>query len=122
TAVIRAGGQNFTIIQPGSPGTYNERFVSQMYFNFFGRNPSPAAVTFHVNTLNSGLARADLVLNFLNSQEFNVAGRYVAGVYVGVLDRDAEYGGWLFQRNALAIGVVNQLQLVSNFIVSAEFV
>lgn len=120
TAAITAGGQSFTITQAGSPGAYNDRFVGQMYFNFFG-NPSSSEVAFHVGRLNAGLARADLVMNFLNSAEFNNAGRYVAGLYVGILDRNAEYRGWLFQRNALVRGQVNQLQLVSNFISSEEF-
>ena len=120
-AVITAGGQVFTISQPGSVGPYDSRFVAQMYFNFFGRNPSASEVAFHVGALNSGLAQPDFVMRFLNSPEFNNGGRYVAGVYVGILDRNAEYSGWLFQRNALARGLVTHLQLVSNFIVSAEF-
>jgi hypothetical protein len=74
-----------------------------------------------VNTLNAGLTRAQMVRNFFNSPEFNLGGRFVAGLYVGVLNRDAEYSGWLFQRNALATGVVNPNQLVSNFINSDEF-
>ena len=121
TAAITVGAQNFTITQPGTPGTYDERFVGQMYFNFFGRNPSASERAFHVNSLNTGISRTDLVMNFLNSPEFNNGGRYVAGLYVGILDRNAEYGGWLFQRNALSTGLVDHLQLVSNFIISGEF-
>ena len=58
---------------------------------------------------------------FLQHAEFNLGGRFIAGLYVGILDRDAEHSGWLFQRDALATGVVPQAQLVSNFIDSAEY-
>ena len=47
--------------------------------------------------------------------------RLVAGLYVGLLNRDAEYSGWLFQRNALATGVVGQVAVVTNFIGSDEW-
>jgi hypothetical protein len=60
-------------------------------------------------------------MNFYNAEEFNLGGRFIAGLYVGLLARDAEYSGWLFQRNALASGGIRQLQLVSNFINGAEF-
>jgi hypothetical protein len=60
-------------------------------------------------------------VNFMNSAEFNNGGRFIAGLYVGLLDRNAEYGGWLFQRNALSTGIVNPFQLVANFLSSAEW-
>ena len=37
------------------------------------------------------------------------------------MNRDAEYSGWLFQRNALATNIVTQDSLVSNFLGSAEY-
>lgn len=40
-------------------------------------------------------------------------------MYVGILGRDAEYAGWLFQRDALQ--GLPQITLVSNFLNSAEF-
>jgi hypothetical protein len=40
---------------------------------------------------------------------------------VALLDRDAEFTGWQFQRNALASAVVTQDKLVENFLDSAEF-
>jgi hypothetical protein len=46
---------------------------------------------------------------------------FTAGLYLGIINRDAEFGGWQFQRQALAQGIVNQDQLVSNFLNSAEF-
>jgi hypothetical protein len=59
-------------------------------------------------------------MGFYNVEEFNIRGRFVAGVYVGLLDRDAEYGGWLFQRNALAASG-DQQGLVGAFLAGAEY-
>src|SRR5205807_2589475 len=112
TAVITVGDQTFTITQPPTPGTLDERFVGQTYFSYFGRVPNPSEVAFQVqNGLQKGLSRAQLVVNFLTSEEFANAGRFVAGLYVGLLNRDPEYGGWLFQRNALTTGIVSPRQL-----------
>jgi hypothetical protein len=110
----------FAIVQAAASGTSDQRFVALIYFNFFGRYPSQAEIDFQVS---AGLpaGRANLVLNFFNSLEFDVGGRFVAGLYTGLLGRDPEFGGWLFQRNALALGVVNQDQLIANFLGSAEF-
>ena len=112
------GGIPVTISQAANTGTSNERFVRLLYFGFFGRVPSTAEVAFHVN---SGLSRTDLVLAFLNSPELATGGRLVAGLYLGLLGRDPEYGGWLFQRTALVANGVSPLALVSNFINSDEF-
>jgi hypothetical protein len=40
---------------------------------------------------------------------------------VGLLVRDAEYGGWLFQRTALTTGGGTQLNFVTAFLNSAEY-
>jgi hypothetical protein len=60
-------------------------------------------------------------MSLFNSQEFNLGGRFIAGLYVGVLNRDAEFSGWLFQRNALATGRANPRGFVMNFVNSVEF-
>jgi hypothetical protein len=92
--------------------------VRLLYFSFLGRGATDAEVAGQVN---SGSTRAQLATNFLNSAEFNLGGRFTAGLYVGIIERDAEFTGWQFQRQALARGIVNQDQLVSNFLNSAEF-
>jgi hypothetical protein len=53
--------------------------------------------------------------------QFNSTSRFVAGLYVGILNRDAEYAGWKYQRGALISGTTTQEQLVTNFINSPEF-
>jgi len=118
---LNLGGAILTINQPGSTANANQRFINMMYFSFFGRLPSPAEVAFMESALTGGLTRGEFVLNFFNSAEFNNAGRYIAGLYVGILNRNAEYGGWLFIRNALATGAVTYNQLAFNFLDSAEF-
>ena len=89
-----------------------------LYFSFLARAATDAEVT---NWVNSGQTRTQIATFFLNSAEFNLGGRFTAGLYVGIIERDAEFTGWQFQRQALARGIVNQDQLVSNFLNSAEF-
>lgn len=116
---LQIAGQNLTVTQAPGAGTGTERFIRLLYFSFFGRLPSAAEVAFQISSAQS---REQLALNFFQSEEFNAGGRFVAGLYVGILNRNAEYGGWLFQRNALSSGAVNHTSIVSNFLTSAEFV
>ena len=118
TATATVGDKTFTVTQAANAGSSLQRFVRLLYFSFLGRGASDAEVAGQVN---SGLSRTQLAINFLNSAEFNLGGRFTAGLYVGIIERDAEFTGWQFQRQALARGIVNQDQLVSNFINSAEF-
>lgn len=118
TAVISFPGQTIAVSQASLPGTVAERFVGNLYFGAFGRVPSAAEVAWHIN---SNATMAELVTRFLSAEEFVNGAKYVAGLYVGVLGRDAEYGGWLFQRNALALDPSIRVALVSNFLNSAEF-
>jgi uncharacterized repeat protein (TIGR01451 family) len=121
SAILNIAGRTFTMMQSANTLNGNERFVQLIYFSFLGRLPSPTDLAQQVGALNAGTTRGQLVLNFFNSEEFNLGGRLVAGLYVGLLNRDAEYSGWLFQRNALATGVVGQVALVTNFLGSAEW-
>jgi hypothetical protein len=120
-AVGSIGGRDLSIVQTAATGSYNERLVRLLYFNFLGRLPGPDEVAGHVQNLNNGLHPVDLAINFMNTEEFNLAGRFIAGLYVGILVRDAEFSGWLFQRNAVSTGVVPLSSLVTNFLNSAEF-
>ena len=120
-AVVQVAGRTFGVTQAAATGTPNERLVGQLYFNFLGRRASTEEIAFHVASLQSGVTPDALALNFMNTAEFNLGGRFVAGLYVGILARDAEYDGWLFQRNATAAGAVNPVALTSNFLNSAEF-
>ena len=120
TGTIIINGVPFVVTQLAATRTNNERFVQFVYFNFLGRFPSAAELAAQLPVLEK-TSRAEFILSFFNTPEFNLGGRFIAGLYVGILDRDAEHSGWLFQRDALANGVVPQAQLVSNFIDSAEY-
>ncbi len=108
-----------TQLQPGL--TQRQRLVTQLYFNLLGRYPSANEILFQEAQLNAGVLPADLIVSFMNSDEFNANARFVAGLYRGILGRDAEYGGWLYQRGALLSGQVTQTSLVNNFLNSQEF-
>jgi hypothetical protein len=121
SATLTVGGKTVTVTQSPYPGTEDERFVGMIYFNAFGRVPSSAEIASRVAELRGGVSRAELARRFMSTPEFNLGARFVGGLYVGLLGRDAEYGGWLFQRNALATSVVNHDDLVRNFIESREY-
>jgi hypothetical protein len=130
TATITAAGQARPVTEAAGTGTADQRFVQLTYFSFLGRLPSQQELDFQTAQLTGGTPRASFIMNFFNAEEFNQGGRFIAGLYVGLLDRDAEYDGWLFQRNALATGVVKQTAtagpppksgLVDNFLAGAEY-
>jgi len=121
SAALAAGGQNFTIVQTGAPGSSNERFVQLLYFNFYGRRPSPSEISFQVINGVGPQGRAQVALNFFNGTEFLNGGRYIAGLYFGLLGRAPDYNGWLFQRNAMARNIVDPIGLIANFLNGAEF-
>lgn len=119
--LVSIAGQALAVQQAPRLGTFEQRFVELLYFAFLGRLPSPAETEFQLNALRRGLTREQLATNFFQSAEFIAGGRLVAGAYVGLLGRDPEYTGWLFQRNALATGAVTQPQLLANILSSEEY-
>jgi len=78
----------------GDSSTRNERYVKLLYSASSVGCRAPARSAFQIQ---SGLGREQLALNFF-SQEFNAVGRFVPELYTGILNRGAEYDGWLFQR------------------------
>jgi uncharacterized repeat protein (TIGR01451 family) len=121
SATLSIGGEPFSIVQGANALDANGRFVQLAYFNFVGRLPSSQEIAQQSAVLSAGTPRGNFIQSFYNTEEFNLGGRFIAGLYVGILNRDAEYGGWLFQRSALATGVVDQTKLVSNFLGSPEY-
>jgi hypothetical protein len=120
-ATVTIGDQSLNIMQPGNPRTFNERLVQLFYFGAFGRLPVEAEVMFQVAAVQAGFSRAQLLANFFGSEEFQLGGRFVAGAYLGLLNRLPEYNGWLFQRNAMATRFINEQDLVQNVLGSAEY-
>jgi len=122
TAIFYIANLALSVTQAPNPMLEEDRrFVTLLYFGFQGRVPSQGEIDFQYNALLGGLSRADLAMNFFNSDEFNNGGRFISGLYVGILGRDAEFAGWLFQRSAYLSGIVTQMQLVSNFLGSLEY-
>ena len=118
TATVTVGDKAFTVTQTARTETLMQRYVRLLYFSYLGRGATDAEVNQQVN---SGSSRTQLATSFLNSPEFNLGGRFTAGLYIGIINRDAGFTGWQFQRQALQRGAVNQDDLVSNFLKSAEF-
>jgi hypothetical protein len=122
TVLAQGQAQVFTVTQLPSFLTETQRFVTLLYSNYFGRYPTQTEIDQQTSVLNAGQSRGTMAANFFNSLEFQQGGRFVAGLYVGLLFRDPEFQGWLFQRNALSVGVVTQDQLVANFLNSPEYI
>jgi hypothetical protein len=118
TGTISVGVRVINVTQSASPETAARRFVRLLYFSYFGRAASNAEVDAWVAT---GAARRVLAGSFLRSTEFNLGGRFAAGLYVGLLRRDPEFSGWLFQRDAIISGAGQQCAFATNFVNSQEF-
>jgi hypothetical protein len=118
TAVFSIAGQTFTINQAAGAGDYMRRLIRLLYYFYLGRLASEQEVAIQKG---GGLQDIQLGEAFFNALEFNESGRFVAGLYVGLLNRNAEYSGWLFQRNAFATNIVTQADLVRNFINAQEY-
>jgi hypothetical protein len=120
--VVNISGTTFTINQAADTRPQNQRFVSLLYTNFLARVPDANGFNFYVNGLNNGtLARDQIAAGFFNSAEFNIIERFTAGLYVGILGRDAEFGGWDYQRRNLLSGAFSQIQLLDAFLTSTEY-
>lgn len=106
STTVDINNQTYEITQAGNTLDVDGRFVQLLYFSFLGRLPTTAELNHWVAELNrtSPKRYVDVVLGFLNSQEFALSGRFVAGLYVGILARNAEFRGWIYQRDALSRG------------------
>jgi PKD repeat protein len=99
----------------------NTAFVTQQYVDFLDRQPDSAGLNAWTASLNSGsVTRAQLIADFMGSQEFAAKGLFVAQAYLGLLSRDADYKGFRGWLGWLE-GGGTQLGLVNAFISSAEF-
>ena len=116
--VISVGGATTNVSQSASTESVERRFVRLLYFSYLGRTASNAEVDAWIAT---GASRRVLAGSFLRAPEFNLAGRFVAGLYVSILGRDPEFSGWVFQRDAISQGTGLQCAIATNFVNSPEF-
>ena len=73
-----------------------------------------------VDALNSGFPKADMIEIFMDSGEFRIKGKFIAQTYLGILRRDADYGGFRDCLDALLQGM-SRKQIVQYFLNSTEF-
>jgi hypothetical protein len=118
TGTISIGGRTVSVTQSALGESVERRFVRLLYFSYLGRTASSSEVDAWIAT---GASRALLAKSFLRAPEFDLGGRFVAGLYVGLLNRDPEYSGWIFQRDEIISGTSQQCKFATNFVNSAEF-
>jgi hypothetical protein len=96
-------------------------FVTQQYLDFLDRQPDSGGLNAWVSALNNGMSRAQLIADFIGSNEFAGKGLFVAQAYVGLLGRDADSSGFRGWLNWLENGGGTELGIVTAFINSSEF-
>lgn len=125
-----------TEFQKQFSGTDNEAYVRLMYRYSLDREPDAAGLAQHVNALNNGLSRVDLLATFSESAEHkqlmtakietqgiwiqDEATLAVARLYDSILDRVPDIGGLDHYRGAVDQGYGLQ-QFADNMVQSPEF-
>ena len=96
-------------------------FVRQLYRDLLSRDPDPAGLAYWKGHVDNGILPREVVASSLfTSPEFNQSGLYVIKLYVGVLGRDPDFGGWLNWFTALRSGTT-QTAVLNAFLASQEF-
>lgn len=116
------GSMQITVVAPSSATTVSDdTFVRVVYWGLLSRNATSAESAYWAKWIvDNKASRAAFVAAVFNSEEFQRSSRFAAGLYVGILNRDPEYSGWVFQRAAI-VGGFSQLVMVTNFLSSEEF-
>jgi hypothetical protein len=118
---FQIAGETITVAQPGIFGSEFGRFASSIFFNAFGRIPSPVELRSHLDLLYQGVSRAQLMERFVQSEEFQANGRAVAAIYLALLHRDPAYLEWITARNGIAAGAMTPVDLAAAILNSVEF-
>ena len=96
-------------------------FVTQLYRDLLSRNPDTGGFNYWTGLINNGTLPREIVASSLfTSPEFTQSGLYVIKLYVGVLGRDPDFGGWLNWFTALRSGATPAAVLTA-FLASPEF-
>ena len=117
---LTVAGQTITITQ-NAPLSSSTAFVTSLYQDLLNRAPDPGGLNYYVFALDSGvLNRAQVAAQLFTSPEFSSSGLYVIKLYLAILRRDPDFGGWTFWFNSLRGG--NPANSVLNsFLTSPEF-
>jgi hypothetical protein len=121
TGTLTIAGQTFTVTQQPPVATNTEAFVRQLYLDLLNRTADPAGLNQWVTWINTGIyTRAQAASQFFQSQEFYGTGNYLTKLYLGILLRDPDYGGWTGWFNYLTAGY-SQTYVLNQFLASQEF-
>lgn len=101
----------------------NTAFVNRLYELILERPADAAGVNFWVTQLNSGVTRGVMLSNFTESDEYKAktsAEVFVISIYVGMLRRAPDQGGYDFWRNSIRAGTSGD-GLINAFLTSGEY-
>jgi alpha-tubulin suppressor-like RCC1 family protein len=101
----------------------NAGYVNRLYQNILGRPADSAGLTFWVGQLNSGVTRGAMLTNFSESAEYRARinnSVYVTMMYVGMLRRGPDQGGFDFWRGQMDGGRSGR-DLIDLFIPAPEY-
>jgi len=118
---ISLAGQTITVTQAPPVASNTEAFVRQLYLDLLSRTADPGGLNQWVTWINTGVyTRAQVASQFFQSQEFYGTGNYITLLYLGIMLRDPDYGGWTGWFNYLRNGYT-QTDVLNQFLASQEF-
>ncbi len=119
---------DFFTVSPEFAATYgaldNTAFVTLLYNNVLGRAPDPAGLSGWVGLLEGGMSRGQVLLGFSDSVEYQAAKFnevYVTMMYVGMLRRSPEPGGYAGWLTYLQQPGNTPLAMINGFYLSTEY-
>ena len=96
-------------------------FVRQIYRDLLSRDPDAGGFAYWTGLIDAGtLTRSVVASSLFTSPEFTQSGLYVIKLYVGILGRDPDFGGWFNWVAALRNGAT-PAAVLNAFLASAEF-
>ncbi|MGH9577436.1 MAG: DUF4214 domain-containing protein, partial [Terriglobales bacterium] len=101
----------------------NAQFVDLVYQNVLGRAADAGGKAFWLGQLNGGMARGQMMIGFSESAEYlstSFSETYVTMMYVGMLKRAPDSGGFTFWVNYLDTGNSGQA-LINGFLGAQEY-
>ena len=101
----------------------NDQFVDLVYQNVLGRAADPGGKSYWLGQLNGGTTRGEMMIGFSESAEYQSAifnETYVTMMYVGMLKREPDSGGFAFWVNYLDTGNSGQT-LINGFLAAPEY-
>ncbi len=118
---ISFAGQTIPVTQAPDVGGNTEAFVRQLYLDILSRPADSGGLNTWVNWINTGVyTRAQVASLFFQSQEFYGTGNYITKLYLAIMLRDPDYGGWTGWFNYLHNGF-SQTDILNQFLASPEF-